>query len=189
MKLAEEIVIELAGEVVELRPSLRHAIRLERRDGGFRQLFQDLRDGSLTAAVDIIEPHYRGDMIEHRVMDAMHEIRPALIAYALACAGIDPDKTDNGKTPSKRAKPGAKERSYTAHFEALFKFGTGWLGWTPEATLDATPAEITLAFEGHLEKLKAIHGGNMSSEKETDDRPLDEKFRSIFRARGTQKEG
>lgn len=42
----------------------------------------------------------------------------------------------------------------------LYKVGTGWLGWSPHDTRHAHMQEITLAFEGHVDKLKAIHGTN-----------------------------
>lgn len=45
----------------------------------------------------------------------------------------------------------------------LFKTGTGWLGWSPEVTKQSHMQEIIIAYEGMIEKLKAIHG---SSEKE-----------------------
>lgn len=44
----------------------------------------------------------------------------------------------------------------------LYKIGTGWLGWNPADTRSAHMQEIILAYEGHIDKLKAIHG---SSEK------------------------
>lgn len=188
MKLAEDIFIVLASETVELRPSLRHAIRLERREGGFRQLFQEISEGSLSAAIAIVDPHYDGDMVEHRIMDTITEIRPALIAYVLACAGIDPDKPSEEKPLPDAAKKQPDARPYSVYLADLYKFGTGWLGWTPDQTLDATPAEITLAFDGHVEKLKAIHGKS-EPQKGKDTRPIEEKFRSIFTDLGTQKEG
>ncbi|WP_242217259.1 hypothetical protein [Shinella zoogloeoides] len=186
MKLAEEILITLAGETVELRPSLRHALRLERREGGFRQLLIDLGEQSLSASVEIVEPHYDGDLVEHRVFDALPAILPALTAYVLACAGIDA-----GKVRAERGEGDAKRETqpFGDHLAALYKFGTGWMGWTPEETLDATPAEITLAYEGHLDMLRAIHGGGEKSSKPkaADSRPIADKFRAAFSAIGTTK--
>ncbi|KQS64522.1 hypothetical protein ASG39_11240 [Rhizobium sp. Leaf371] len=182
MKLAEEIWITVADEEIELRPSLRYAIQLERRDGSFGQLLREVQEGSLTAALSIIEPHADAmPYLENRVFDALPTLKAPLIAYLLACAGIDPDdapKASKGKS--------GKSVPFKDHLIELYKLGTGWLGWTPDVTLDATPAEITLAYAGHMDMLRAIHGGG-KAEKPKDDRPLDQKFRSIFAGIGTQK--
>lgn len=182
MKLAEEIRIELAGETIKLRPSLRHAIRLERRQGGFRQLLTEINDGSLTAAIEVIEPHADNfHSLETHVFSVLSAVQPALTAYVLACTGIDPDEKPN--TGKDRGKP----QPFNEHLKHLYKLGTGWLGWSADTTLDATPTEITLAYEGKLEMLKAIYGGGERAAPK-DDRPLNEKFRSIFSGIGTSKE-
>lgn len=186
MKLAEKIVITLAGEVVELRPSLRHALRLERREGGFRQLLIDIREGSLSAAFDVIEPH-SDDLVflEHRILVELPRIQSALTEYVIACAGMDGEADNQGASQGgTRGTP----RAFSDYLRDLYKAGTGWLGWTPDTTLDATPAEISAAFEGKMEMLKAIHGAAEIEEKPADDRPLEQKFRSIFASIGTVKE-
>ena len=186
MKLAEEIFVTLGLETVELRPSLRCALHLERREGGFRQLLIDIEEGSLTAAVDIVAPHAEDHVfIDQRVLDALPGIKPALVEYVLACAGMDDDR--DAKPEGKREGGNVqKSRSFADYLTDLYKYGTGWLGWSPEVTLNATPAEISLAFEGHVEMLKAIHGGG-ETDKPKDNRPLDEKFRTIFAERGAVK--
>ncbi|WP_276118389.1 hypothetical protein [Pararhizobium qamdonense] len=182
MKLAETILVEIAGEEIELRPSLRHAMRLERREGSFRQLFREINEGSLTAAVDIIEPHFFGQYLKNRVLDALPTLTPALTAYLLACAGIDPEAPANDTAGAKSGKT----QTFSEYLQQLYRYGTGWLDWTPETTLDATPAEILEAYKGKLEMLKAIYGTSEKA-KPVDDRPLDDKFRSLFAGIGTQK--
>ncbi|NLS04607.1 hypothetical protein HGP14_14710 [Rhizobium sp. P32RR-XVIII] len=185
MKLAEEILITLAGQAIELRPSLRHAILLERRDGSFRKLLDDIRDGSLTAALDIVEPHAGGMLfLKNHVFEVMAEVRPTLIAYVLACAGLDVGGEETDAPAS--SERGATSRSFADHLLDLYKTGTGWLGWTPETTLYATPTEIRLAYEGHIEMLKIVHGSGAEAQPK-DDRPIADKFRAIFADLGTQK--
>jgi hypothetical protein len=41
----------------------------------------------------------------------------------------------------------------------LYKLSTGWLGWTPDTAWNATLPEILNAFDGHIDLLKAVHGG------------------------------
>ncbi|MET0171093.1 MAG: hypothetical protein ABW206_01650 [Agrobacterium vaccinii] len=182
MKLAEPIIVTIAKTEIELRPSLRYAMQLERSPGSFRQLLADLSDGSLTAAVTIIEPHADGMLfLENRVLDELPRLQHSLTAYVLQCTGIDPDE------PAVKGKSTGKPQPFADYLTGLYRIGTGWLGWTPEITLDATPTEIIEANKGRMEMLKAIFG---SGAKETpqDDRPLEEKFRTVFAGFGTRKE-
>lgn len=183
MRLAEDIAIILAGEVVVLHPALRHAINLQRaRPGSFTAVVAALDEGSLTVAADIIRPHHPHPMLLNRIFEAgVDKLKPALIDYVAACAGID-----TGRPKAKQAKVNGTlpTESFADHLVSLFKIGTGWLGWTPNQALDATPAEIRLAYEGRIELLRAIFG---SAEEEADDRPLDDKFRAVFGGFGTTK--
>ena len=43
--------------------------------------------------------------------------------------------------------------------------GTGWLGWTAEATLDTHLALIVEAYHGRVEMLGAIFGGGKKGER------------------------
>jgi hypothetical protein len=151
-KLADDIVIRLGGEDIVLRPSLRFAMRLERRPGSFGQLAREITDGSLTTACEIIRDHEPAmPYLKQRVFEALGELREPLMRYVLDCAGFDPDApaadNDNPQTVT-----------FAEHLAALYRVGTGWLGWTPQDTLGATPAEIMEARAGRLELLKAIFG-------------------------------
>ncbi len=61
---------------------------------------------------------------------------------------------------------GAKPLAWADFYTDLFKIATGWLGWTPDTAWQATPQEIVQAFEGHTDRLKAIHG---SADETTND--------------------
>jgi len=50
--------------------------------------------------------------------------------------------------------------TYEEFLKWLFKIGTGWLGWSPSDTRSAHMQEIILAYDGHVDKLKAIHGSD-----------------------------
>lgn len=180
MRLAEEITVTIAGRAVTLRPSLRFAIELERREGSFQKLTRDIIDGSLTAAVEIIQPHTDLDFLPNRILDELEEIKPALLRYVMACAGVD------GADAQKAGPKGkaAKSVPFRDYLQDLYKKATGWLGWTPDVALDATPAEIILAYEGRLDMLKAIYGGE---EKPESALSLDDKFKVAFGSFGTRK--
>ena len=58
------------------------------------------------------------------------------------------------------------------------QIGTGWLGWTERETLQTAIPTIELAFDGLVEKLKAIHG---SAPAEEPAKPSAESIFSAFR--------
>lgn len=177
---AADIVVRLGDENIVLHPALRHALRLARRPGAFKQLVQDINEGSLTAACDIISPHYAPPHLINLVFDAgLDRLRMPLLAYVMACAGIDDTPTDTAG-----AKPDQKAQSFEAYLLELYRIGTGWLGWTPETTWDATPDEITEAYKGRLSMLKALFGAPDQDKPKAD---LSDKFKAIFAAQGTTK--
>ena len=181
-KLAGDITIKLGGEEAILRPALRHAIRLEGGPGGFSLLLGQISDGSLSSAINCIEPHFDHPFLANKIMDAgLDNLKLPLTLYVMACAGVDPDD------PPKKTKGKGTSITFKKHLEDLFRIGTGWLGWTPDETLDATPAEITLAYEGRLEMLKAIFGGSESNTEGKSDLSLDDKFKAAFGPLNTTK--
>lgn len=184
MRLADrEIEIELGGEIIELRPSLRYALRLSRLPGGFGRLADELTQGSLNAAMAILWDHHPHTFLGQHILDAgLDELAEPLLNYLMACGGHDPD----AHAP---ANNGGESIPYPKFLEGLYKIGTGWLGWTPDQTLDATPLEILRAHAGRMDMLRAIYGG-------ADDKPkvkptpeqLSSKFRLVLGAIGTTKE-
>ena len=176
MRLADQITVTIGGEAVTLRPALACAIRLERAPGGFHRLLREIQDGSLTAACEIIAPHHRSPSLVEQVFAAgVNALTEPLTRYVFACAGIDPDAAQE--------QPKGKSVSFGEHLQSLYRIGTGWLGWPPQTTLDATPLEIMEAYKGRLDLLKSIFGG--AEEDEPDARTLDDKFRAVFASFGT----
>src|SRR5690606_16473694 len=101
MKIADTITVTIAGDTITLHPALRHGIRLERRPGSFAALVQEIIDGSLSTALDILGDHL--DMTPHMrgaVFNVLPDLQEPLLTYVMACAGIDPDDApanDNSK--------------------------------------------------------------------------------------------
>jgi hypothetical protein len=162
MKLgADSISIELAGEAFELRPSLRASLRLVRRHS-FPSLLAAVQAFNVTIIMDMlreaaIEPRLlRAEMTQHGLGSTRNRLTGPLAQFVLAIAGIDPDDA----TPPVPAtdKPADPEQVFTD----LFRYGTGWLGWTPEETWNATPAEIIAARNGRtdliMDVLQAVYG-------------------------------
>lgn len=179
MKIGQTIMIVLGGEAIELRPSLRFAMRLERRPGSFAGLTREIMDGSLTTAVEIIRDHTDMPDLADRIMETgLARLTTPLLNYVMGVAGIDMDDApanDHGR-PGKQ-RPSIPFSEYLAN---LYRLGTGWMGWTPKETLDSTPAEILEAYKGRLELLRSIFGSKDDAPSPATDIPLDEKVKTAF---------
>lgn len=178
LPLDTEVAIKMGGDL-RLRPSLRHAMRLEAREGSFAKLFADLSEGSLTAALFILGPfdssHVPGQL-GFKILDAgIQRICNQLQTFVFLCSGIDPDEKSESKGGSV---------SFHEYLTQLYRYGTGWLGWTPQQTLDATVAEIKEAYLGRVEMLKAIFG--TSESKKPDPADLGAKFNMLFKLHGSK---
>lgn len=157
MRLASDpITIAVDGVSATLRPSLRAAYHLQRRHG-FPALITAVIEGDLSRIADMISfgstdesalPAFLRE-IEQRGAMRIDLIRPALFTFIGALIGRD----ENDDAPTS-----GKTITFEEHFTSLFEIGTGWLGWTPEATWNATPGEIIAAQRGLIAKLKAVHG-------------------------------
>ncbi|HEY8566587.1 MAG TPA: phage tail assembly chaperone [Beijerinckiaceae bacterium] len=173
MRLAgNEITITIGQETVRLRPSLRAALRLERRYDGLQRLLGAVSGGSLSAISDVIAetvvgttdiPAFLNHQAEHGYRVGLAKATPGVVACVLALAGVDPDNPER-----QDGVAGADQITFSDYYERLFSIGTGWLGWTPDVTWSATPAEIEAAFKGRVDLLKAVFGGSDDGETKPD---------------------
>lgn len=164
MRLApEEISFNTAGQPVVLVPSLRAAIRLVRKHGTFEALAHGVVHGRLEVMLDLVREGAGNPVLaEHLGYDVQRlglgrvlaAVQVPMLEFVTGLCAFDPD----AKPSSKASKPVSADQ----FLESLFRTGTGWLGWTPAETLDATPAEIIAAKEGRIELisdvLKAVFG-------------------------------
>ena len=159
MPLATDIVVNTAGALptlVELRPSLRAAIILERAFG-FPSLVRGISQGSFTVLSAIV----RACVSSKDDAAAILAIRPIgkLIniltrpchELVLALAGHDL-KSDKATAPASHAKP----VPFSEFYASLYRIAAGNLGWAPKQALSATPLEIVEAAKGRAE-LAAVH--------------------------------
>jgi hypothetical protein len=176
MPLANDInVVHPTGfspGAVELRPSLRAAIRLERRHG-FERLMRGIAEGSYSILTEIVREcaSTRDDA------SAILSIRPIgnLIAalrdpcqqVVLALAGHD-------IAPSK-GEPNGKPVPFSDFYADLYRLAAGNLGWPPEQALSATPLEIVEAVKGRADLLKSIFGSAEQESEPVDPAAIDHK--------------
>jgi hypothetical protein len=166
MRLADDtFTLTLGSKTFVLRSSLRAASTLNLRYDGFQALSRAIADGHFSACADLISEScdskswivYATNPGSAFVRDVL-AARDQLLAFVLILAGAR-SKTDEPQT--------GKPISFEEYHTRLFRIGTGWLGWSPEVTWAATPAEILNAYEGRLDMLMALFGKR--SEEDTID--------------------
>lgn len=151
MRLADDhFMLTLGGKVYTLRPTLRAAFYLHRKYG-FPELYQAIHGGNTTAITDLIDATQAGHRYREPTIAELlaPEVIDQLLKFIPVLCGAN-DKSDEPQS--------GEPMSFEEYFTQLYQIGTGWLGWTPEATWAATPSEIINAKEGRVEMLAAIFG-------------------------------
>lgn len=162
MLAADDIVLQIDGEALRLRPSLRAAVRLERRFGGFHGLLKAIGEGSVSAlvalAVECGEPRHEALILapsNESWSARLSRLAPQLAQLVFALADVDPDQADRPRIE----RPGTTRNiSLAKALEELFSVATGVLGWSPATAWSATPAEIKAALTAHVRMLRAQNG-------------------------------
>jgi hypothetical protein len=164
---ANTFALQLGDRSFDLKPTLRAAFVLWERYDGFHNLTRDLGEGSLTAALDIISAtivnakawgEYALPANAAVVRDLM-AATGELIEFVLLLAGTD---KSSGKVDTGKPMP------FDEYFTQLFQIGTGWLGWTPDDTWEATASEIINAQKGRMDMLKALFGSKEQAAESSD---------------------
>ena len=166
---AYDVPLSYGVTTVWLRPSLRAATIIEKMDGGFPAILHKIQQTNLSTLKAIISAACTSRQDEKAILAALADqplagIQSAVIGpcMTLIAALMMPSigSGDDTAKPSTNAKPIAWSDLYAD----LFKMATGWLGWSPDTAWNATLPDIIQAFEGHTDKLKALHGGDDEEE-------------------------
>lgn len=155
----DAIALEYGGNAVFLRPSLRAAIHLERLHGGFPELLRKIEEFDTLTIWHVITASAgktaTDDLFGYAATQPLSGFAKAVQAPCFELvAALLPVAPEAETTSPRNAGP----MPWSEVFNELYKIATGWLRWTPETAWNATPQEITDAFEGHMNMLKAIHG-------------------------------
>lgn len=178
MRLASDIVLRHGTLAVTLTPSLRAATLLERLHGGFPALLDQVQAFNVTTIIEIIKTAGQApDALLQALSDAPLRMIRAVTFGPIVQLMSALMMTDNAAgiitgndTPAKPA-PSGKPVAWADLFAQLYKIATGWLGWTPATAWAATITEITDAFDGLVERIKATSGNTAEIEAETGPTP------------------
>ncbi len=143
---ADEITVRVEGRTLYLRPSLRAAVRLERRYG-FPALYRGVAEGSVSVVTDVIRAGASDPAFELSaavgLVATLRAVTVPLLDFVMMLNGLD-DESELG------ADREAATLTFAELYEDLFGKATGALGWTPEAAMNATPNEIRAAYAGRI---------------------------------------
>ncbi|NKX47809.1 hypothetical protein HGG67_06170 [Rhodobacteraceae bacterium R_SAG8] len=161
---ASDIALAYGGNTVWLKPSLRAATHLEALHGGFPALLSKLHEFDTATIREIIRYAAPDRAAAQTMLNALSGASLRTVqqvtlapAFALLTALMTPASE---KITGEAAKaPAAKAVAWADLYADLYKLATGWLGWTPDTAWNATLPEILNAFDGHVDQLKAVHGG------------------------------
>lgn len=162
--VAQDTLIRHGGDIVRLRPSLRAAIILETRYSlfpvltGIEQCSLDIFEAIIDAtAVDPIAARRLliAEVDQHGVRQLKHLLQP-FFDLVCACYGVG-ENPDEGYQQQRQEQAG-KRVSMIEALATLYQIATGWLGWTPDAALSATPDQIIAAHKGFIAKHRALNG-------------------------------
>lgn len=169
----DEITLALGSWSVRCRPSLRAATHFVRLDG-FADLPQRITEFHLGTVRELITVTATDRQEASAFLDQIGRTPLQAVADAvtvpllvLVVGGFQP-APDDDDAKSDDLKTSPKPMPWPKVYRELYRTATGWLGWTPADTWNATPAKISNAFAGLHEKLKAIHG---APEKDADQKP------------------
>jgi hypothetical protein len=149
---ALEVPLHHGPYTVMLRASLRAAVALDAMPGGFAAVWEGVAGQRLTtlhaviraAATDRAEAER---LIAHAATYPLAHLAQCAQAACLALiAAYLP--ADQGEAPPSSAPA----RPIRDHFDDLYRFGTGWLGWPPSEIWNASPAELEAAFLAHVDR-------------------------------------
>lgn len=173
---AFETVLEVHGHAVTLRASLRAAIAIDTLPGGFPKVLEQIARQSLSQirAVLLAAATDRQDAQRFLTATANKPLASYLADAQAAClavlAALIQAGDDDAAEASSQGRASDKPMPLREYFKTLFQYATGWLGWSPSDTWNASPAEIEAAFEAHTDRLVKLTAGLSA---EGDDRPKD----------------
>lgn len=177
MQLAADMIeVVITGEVYELRPTLRAALRLTRKHGDFATIYNGIAADNFSIVVDVIREatgsriaasDYLNQLDSHSIglQQQLKPIKGKLLDYIAALAASDDDGTDDD------AEPRGEPMPFADFYAELFKIGTGWLGWPPADTWEAHPAEILAAHSCRTAMINGLLKSIFGSSDEHAERP------------------
>lgn len=167
---ALETVLEYHGHIVMLRASLRAAVALDAIPGGFQAVVEGVTWQSYAIIRQVVLATCT-DRREAALLLTAASQRPLALFVPLAQAAILPLLMSFLPEPAEAAQsratePQGKPMSMSDYLGELYRVATGWLGWAPSEVWNASPREIEVAFQAHIDRLVKMTPGASSTEED-----------------------
>ncbi|ALN73585.1 phage tail assembly chaperone [Aureimonas sp. AU20] len=190
--LAEKIEMTIGGETVELRPTLRAALRLARDFNGYQGLLSAMSEGSMTVLARIVRECFPRPALPHDLFPNDRPLAQTIADYRLACIALvsgflaSPQEDKPDSTAQGASREGEKPFDAVRYFEDLFGFAIGILKWPPETAWNATPGEIRAAMAFRERVYAPKDEKKRKDEIPYDQLTLSQKARKLFANIGTR---
>lgn len=172
MRLANDnFRLSLGKRSLTLRPSLRAALYLETKYEGLQNLCDAIIDGRNDACCDLIgaactdQNSWIAYSVRGRPLSELMDARVQLLQFVRLLAGAD--------SGAEQSAAEGEPITFEEYCTRLFQIGTGFLGWSPEQTWEATFAEIINAKIGRNELLASIFGSGKAEDTTIDIKDAD----------------
>lgn len=166
--MQQQLHIQIGEHNVTLRPSLQAASSLL-AGGDISSVFRAIAGVSLHAISSLIHaaqfPANRltqTQIAEALISEGIHrlsDIATELLSFMATLIPADED----GETET------SESVTITEYLDRLFTLSTGFIGWTPEATWNATPTEIMAAVKTRMDFWSSLFGGESEKKAKYDE--------------------
>lgn len=162
----DQFIIEVDGEVIVLRPTLRAASTLIKKYDSYGAIIQALSELKSSTLVDVIRagsglPLPRlFSALTHKPLRNLESTIGTVVSYVVSLAGNPSHIKEQGSdSPSAGEADTPKDTITLAEYHTrLFEIGTGILGWSPADTWNASATDILSAFKGRTGFIKELLG-------------------------------
>lgn len=170
---ASEIDLDHGGQTVTLKASLRAATAIENTPGGIAGAYEGLLSQTFTTIRAVILATATDRRDAQAILAAIaskplsHFVADAQAACLAVLAAILTTGDDDAAEASSRGSTSGETMPLRKYFQTLYRYSTGWLGWSPTDTWAASPAEIETAFAAHIDRLVKLTPGATSTTETT----------------------
>lgn len=158
----DDIRINVGGEQIALRASLRAAVSLSETYGDFNTIVRGIHNEELgTIAKVVAAASLKRNTVPELLACLSGASLRALLDQLIPATLEVVNRLLDLEEPSQKVRPTTSRRvSFATYFTRLFEQASGNLGWPPGDAWNATPQEVLAAMRGRNALLRSIFGGD-----------------------------
>jgi len=173
----DQFIIEVDGEAIVLRPTLRAASTLINTYGSYGAIIHAMSELKISTLVDVIRagsglplPHLFSSLT-HQPLRNLESTMGTVVSFVVSLAGNPSHIKEQGSDSPSAGEADTHKDTITLdeYHTRLFEIGTGILGWSPADTWNATATDILSAFKGRTGFIKELLGTIFGTPEKTDE--------------------